>query len=350
MYAFIARAIISRPGKLWQFLIYAVFSALGVVILPGCSFIDLELNNRGGHMSLDVPSRLEVVHGPMIRITLHYIWLLSESMEPLSRLDDTKAHDKTDLAFQIFEPQNALEALIRASVFSPALRSSLPSALALLELLQKKAEQAFDSGSIPQHEVWAIKNAYAQFKIAFLAELGTFPSYFVSQKGDRDTVTLLDQAHRMFPSDLPKKVPEAMFDVAEAGKALCYETATACGFHVFRATEAVLRRYYSHATGGMPPPKVRNIMVYVHAMRQRKCGDEKVLSAIEQLSGLHRNPLIHPEAVLTVDEAISILGMAHSAITAMIAILPVLPPTTQSICICGTRGTAESGQSTTVNH
>lgn len=119
-----------------------------------------------------------------------------------------------------------------------------------------------------------------------------------------------------------------MFDVAEAGKCLCYEVGTACGFHLFRATEAVLRRYYTHVTGGSPPPKVRNMMVYVQAMRQKKCGEERILTVIEHMSKLHRNPVMHPEAVLSVDDAISIHGMARSAITAMLSVLPELPQTT----------------------
>jgi hypothetical protein len=150
----------------------------------------------------------------------------------------------------------------------------------------------------------------------------------VSQKGSYDTLILLDIPSRMFPDELADKAPEAMFDVQQAGKCLCYETATACGFHLFRATEAVLRRYYTHVTRGAPPPKVRNIAVYVNAMRQRKCGDERILSVVAQLSTLHRNPLIHPEVALTLDEAISIHGIARSAVTAMLSQFPILPKTT----------------------
>jgi hypothetical protein len=127
-----------------------------------------------------------------------------------------------------------------------------------------------------------------------------------------------------------------LYDVAEAGKALCYELPTACGFHLFRATEAVLRRYYTQVTGGAPQPKVRNIMVYVNAMRQQKKGDEKILAVIEQMSKLHRNPLIHPEVALTPDEAISILGMAQSAVTTMLAVLPDVLPTTSTAAPAGT--------------
>lgn len=262
----------------------------------------------------------------MIRITLHYVWSLAETLEPLANLDANKLPEKFDLAMELFGPQNALEALLQGSVFSPNLRSSVGLAGQLLEFLRTQTKD-LEGKTIPG-DVWTIKNAYSRFKIAFLAELGTLPTYFVSQKGSHDTLTLLEQGWRLFPDDLEEKVPEAMFDAAEAGKALCYQLPTACGFHVFRATEAVLRRYYTHVTGGKPQPKVRNIMVYVQAMRQANCGDEKILSVIEQLSKLHRNPLIHPEVALTEDEAISALGMARSVVSAMISVLPPIPPTT----------------------
>lgn len=227
----------------------------------------------------------------------------------------------------LYGPRTALEGLLQGSVFSPTLRSTRLHAEHLLELLTNHTEGDFD-GTVQPVQILSIKHAYTHFKTAFLAELGTFPAYFVNQKGSHDTLTLLDQPWRMFPDNLTEKAPEAMFDVEQAGRCLCYETATACGFHLFRATEAVLRRYYSHVTAGAPPPKVRNIAVYINAMRQAKCGDERILSVVGQLSKLHRNPLIHPEVALTLDEAISILGIARSAITAMLSHLPVLPMTT----------------------
>jgi len=266
----------------------------------------------------------------MIRISLPYIWSLCDVLDVLSRLDHTKDADKFDFALELFRPQYALEALLQGSVFAPTLRSSRPLAAELLRLMHEftNADVGKLTGNVLRNEIWAIRDAYGQFKTAFLAELGTFPAYFVTQKGDRDTLTLLDQPLRMFPDDLAAKVPEAKYDIAEAGKALCFEVATACGYHVFRATEAVLRRYYSHVTNGRAHPKVRNIMVYVNAMRQTKVGDERILAAIAQLSTLHRNPLAHPEVALSLDEAISLLGMARSVVTAMLMVLPVLPQTT----------------------
>ena len=268
---------------------------------------------------------------PMIRTRLPYVWSLSEDLDVLGKLDTSQPIDRLDLMLALYGPQAALEGLLSNSVFSQSLRSSLLLADQLLKKLHEHTGRENYDGVAAGFELAGLKYAYEQFKIAFLSELGTLPSYFVSQKGSHDTLTLLDDPLRMFPDALLEKVPEAAFDVAQAGKALCYEMATACGFHLFRVTEAVLRRYYSHVTNGSTQPKVRNIMVYVQAMRQKKCGNEKILSVVEQMSKLHRNPLIHPEVALTIDEAISVLGIAHSAVTAMLAELPELPKTTASV-------------------
>lgn len=265
----------------------------------------------------------------MIRITLSYVWQIAEHMEALGRLSTDQKLQKSDLSLECFEAASTLEALLQGSVFSPVVRSSRRLGEDLLKLLREAitADGKSDSEA-DTFLVWRIRSAYNQFKIDFLAEFGMFHTYFVTPKGSHDTLMLLEWPQSLFPEALARKSPEAMFDVGEAGKALCYEMSTACGYHLFRAVEAVLRRYYTQVTGGHPQPKVRNIAVYINAMRQKKCGDEKVLSVVEQLSKLHRNPLAHPEAILTLDEALSIAGMARSAITAMMAVLPDVPPTT----------------------
>jgi hypothetical protein len=173
-----------------------------------------------------------------------------------------------------------------------------------------------------------VRSAYDKFKVALHAELGVLHSYFVTQKGGFDTVSLLYFGENLFPPELTSKVPEAVWDVREAGKCLAFELPTACGFHIFRATESVLRKYYAQLTGSNTLPKVRNIGVYLNAMKQAKVGDEKVIFALKQMADLHRNPLIHPDTVLTQEEAIGIFGLARSAIAGMLAVLPVIPPTT----------------------
>lgn len=262
----------------------------------------------------------------MIRISLPYVFDLCEKLEPLKALKPTD--QRGDVIFILWVAQIAVEQLVGSSVFSANLRSSRQLAVALASTLKKESDGDQDWTKELGYQAATIAQMYGQFKTALIAEIGTFPAYFVSQKGSFDTLTLLDEPWRLFPADLWSKVPEARFDVIESGKALCYELATACGAHVFRAVECVLRRYYTEVTNGKAQPKVRNIAVYINAMRQAKCGDEKVLGVLEHLSKLHRNPLAHPDAALTMDEAISIIGMAHSAMTAMLRHLPEPAPTT----------------------
>jgi hypothetical protein len=57
-------------------------------------------------------------------------------------------------------------------------------------------------------------------------------------------------------------------------------------------------------------------------------GEKRIVEAIKQMTKLHRNPLIHPEVILTSEEAIGIIGMARSVIGAMLATLPDAPGTT----------------------
>ena len=288
------------------------------------SLPDLLAPNGRGRMSSVVPRRCAAV----IRISLPYICKLATDLEPLSTVKGGETI--ADHYFTLLTAEFSLDALVNNSVFASTLRSSRASAIALLTSIRRLTGDADPSRTLVQYEPISLMGEFQQFKIALLAEIGILPSYFVTQKGGFDTLTLLDWGHLVFPQELQQKVPEAIFDAQEAGKSLAFELPTAAGFHIFRATESVLRRYYDHVTSGKAPPKVRSIAIYVRQLRIAKCAEEIIPATLEQMAKLHRNPLIHPEVALTTDEAISTLGIARSAITAMLAVLPVLPPTTAS--------------------
>jgi hypothetical protein len=264
--------------------------------------------------------------GPVIRISLPYVYKLATDIEPLLAIK-TGEHINNHY-FTLLSAEYAIDSLLTGSVFSPTLRSCRESAQGLLASIRNLTTDNNPSRAMNQFEIIGLTSQFEQFKIALLAEIGILPSYFVTQKGGFDTITLLELGQMIFPSDLQPKVPEAIFDAQQAAKALAFELPTAAGFHIFRATESVLRRYYDSVTFGQTPPKVRSIAIYVRQLRIVKCGEEVILSTLEQMAKLHRNPLIHPEAVLTTDEAISTLGIARSSITAMLNALPVLAPTT----------------------
>jgi hypothetical protein len=259
---------------------------------------------------------------------LSYVFDLANKLEPLSTLPTTDDTTFGQVFVVLANAQNAVEVLHAQTMYAPYLRASNQSGQNLLNAIKDETNGLDFQRKMNPFALAHIRNLFAEYKTNLQAELGILAAYFVNQQGGFDILSLLFFAQNLFPADLGNKVPEAMFDVEQAGKCLAYEVPTACGFHLFRATESVLRRYYSLVTNGAAPPKVRSINVYVKAMRRAKCGDEKVLSALQQMADLHRNPLAHPEAILTVDEAISAYGIARSVITAMLVSLPVIPLTT----------------------
>jgi hypothetical protein len=266
----------------------------------------------------------------MLRVSLPYIFDLAEQLDGLTRLPDTEV-PLNDVYVPLIVASSAIQGLT-SSIYAPYLRSSYPLSQTLLGRINAETAKTL-TDSIERWTLWGIKHTHGQYKTVLLAELGSFNTYFVTQHGGYDMHSLLMAGESIFPADLGAKVPEAVIDAREAARALAYEVPTACGFHAFRVTESVLRRYYSHVTGGQAQPKVRNIGVYLNALRQSKKGDEKILAALKQMTDLHRNPLIHPEVILTTEESIATLGIARSVITAMLVVLPVQPPTTTTAVV-----------------
>jgi hypothetical protein len=176
-------------------------------------------------------------------------------------------------------------------------------------------------------ECFRITDARDKFKQIFLAELNILPAYLVTQKGTHDTNLLIEDGSKLFPSSMLAKSPETEMDALEAGKALAFELGTACGFHTFRVTEAVVKRYWDVVSGGQPRPKLETLGNYAIEMEKNSFGDAKIFESIKQITKLHRNPIIHPEYILTVDEALGIVGMAQSIIGAMLNVLPNVPTT-----------------------
>src|SRR5262245_28715011 len=209
----------------------------------------------------------------MIRISLSYVYSLATSLEPvLGIAANSKVQDNW---FALIIAQGTLEELLNKSVFSQSLRSTRAPAAALLESLRRYNEKEGDD-VLQQWEANHLTYQFNQFKTVLLAEMETLNAHFVTQKRGYDTATLMSVAEVIFPPDLPIKVPEAVFDIREAGKCIAFELPTAAGFHLHRANESILHRYYDAVTGGKARPTSRNIGDYLTALKTHKVGDPKL--------------------------------------------------------------------------
>jgi hypothetical protein len=171
-------------------------------------------------------------------------------------------------------------------------------------------------------DLFGIINAVRDFETIFSAEVSNKATYFVSKKGIYDTNDLIANADDLFVANVKQRIGEkAIADIREAGKCLAFDLGTASGFHIARAVETVLLDYLTY----LCPKKIkgmkrsqRNLGNYIKMARDNQ-GDDKICAALDQFRDLHRNPLMHPEAILTVDDAFSLLGIAQSAIVAMVS-------------------------------
>lgn len=66
---------------------------------------------------------------------------------------------------------------------------------------------------------------------------------------------------------------------------------------------------------------------YLNILRTKKLGDPKVLSVLQSIKDLHRNPIMHPEErIASVDEAISLLAAIRASIGYMLDRISVETP------------------------
>jgi hypothetical protein len=236
----------------------------------------------------------------VIRVSLPWMINVIKSVDQLDRI--TAGIPYAEAWPDAFNASRHLENLFTQSLYVPSLRASRQPATELHDTLQQILTSG-SKGDVSELEAWEISTKKIQFQTIFLAELATLPSYYVQQKGAYDVDLLLEAGERLYPSELATKVPEALFDARESGKALAFELGTACGFHAFRVLETVVRRYLGVFSEGTAAPKQRNLGVYIRAL-EAVDANEKVIAALVQLKDLHRNPIAHPDAAITVEEAL----------------------------------------------
>jgi hypothetical protein len=254
----------------------------------------------------------------------------AERRETIEALASVTATSKLqDIWFSLFNAKNYLEQVFGQSIYTPYLRASREKAVALHATLERILARNQEE-LVGEYDAWFLNFQKSEFRIVFLSDVNTVPSFLVVGKEGHDTNILSEEGFRLFPASMGSKVPETLADAKEVGKALAYELATACGFHVFRVTESVIKCYWDHVSKGASRPNLETIGTYASELEKQNYGDAKVYETLKQMAKLHRNPLIHPEVILTVEEAVETLGIARSVIGTMLRTLPDAPLTTST--------------------
>jgi hypothetical protein len=167
------------------------------------------------------------------------------------------------------------------------------------------------------------------FKNSFTTELRETNTYFVSPVGIFSTSALLTKAEEMFGEHRNLLPAVTVSLIKEAGKCLAFSLGSAAAFHLFGALESVVKEYYDRLSDGKPPPKNPSMGAYIGELAEMDGVDQKLIAALRQVKDLHRNPAIHFETILTMGEALTLVGMIHSAISTTLDIVSKLPSSTR---------------------
>ncbi len=166
-----------------------------------------------------------------------------------------------------------------------------------------------------------------EFQTVLSAELQTLATYHVTQKGIYSTTGLIEEAEKILPEPVLKKInADIVEEIRESGKCLAFDCATASGFHIMRATEGIMHEYYISVCKPTPKPtgKLESWGAYIAELKKSPKSEVKeVVAMLQQLKDQHRNLIIHPEVVLSPDEAFTLFEIAKGAIIAMADKLPV---------------------------
>jgi hypothetical protein len=95
-----------------------------------------------------------------------------------------------------------------------------------------------------------IERELLRFETSLEDDLSRLPTYIVEGIAAYSVRDLISSAERVFsPKICGILTEQVLVDIKAAGACLAFDLPTACGFHVFRATDAMLRQYCSHFNG-----------------------------------------------------------------------------------------------------
>lgn len=256
-------------------------------------------------------------------IAIPYVYNLGKVLQKVHEITDGQII--ADVQYDIYTAEQALNGLVRGSIYSPVLIASRASCDKVIKELQTLLAVEDRTRKIEFIERYEVQSKLREFETIFSAEMDVANVFLITRKGGYNLADLIFRAEVLFPSDLAIKVPEAIKDAQEAGRCLAFDLATAAAFHLHRVNESVVHRYFDAVTDRASRPSSRNIGDYLAKLDSLNAGDAKVKSALRDLKDLHRNPIIHPgDSLESIDEAIALLGSVHAIVMHMLKVIPML--------------------------
>jgi hypothetical protein len=163
----------------------------------------------------------------------------------------------------------------------------------------------------------ALNYSIMQFNTMLASSLFWFDLYWIQPKLGLNTTAIMSDASVVFPPSIKAYLPDPVkYEVQQAANCLLYEAPSAVGFHVLRAVEVVILSYFT--IPGVDRSGANTWADYTKVLRGHGV-HRKIVAMVDRLATLHRNELMHAEAVLTKEEASMLFALMQEVLPIMIA-------------------------------
>jgi hypothetical protein len=257
------------------------------------------------------------------KVNVHRFYRLANIIHPLTELPTEETTAK--IHFRLFwQAKTTLsQYLAEESMLPPSSKRAAAVLMAQISDCGLPDDISAFKGDakVPRYEMYTVVQRAKEFEIVLANDLPGMDTYHVYQKGIYSTPALIDFAERALLDGLTEAAKnlisaDVLRDFNQAGRCLAFELPTASGFHTMRSVEALLREYWTlvkRPPEGMRPPEMATCINELRAAGE----DKKVMDILDHVRDLNRNPLMHPEAFLELNEALRLFDIAKSAISAM---------------------------------
>jgi hypothetical protein len=252
----------------------------------------------------------------------HFFWL-GLLVEPIARIpvEAPLSYFFADLVTLNL----GLEGFQEGTILAEALPSTASSARELLDAVNEIIPPV--GSPVPN-----INRPVETYKIQRIKTLATGLTAMLKDEAQRSYIlkvedqrcfsnfSLMDKIEKCFSKECWDTITdEAKREFGECGKCLALERYTGSGFHALRGVECVIKQFIEKLTGQPPPKdKKRDWGYYIDVLKSNGA-DPKLISVLDNIRSLERNPLMHPDDWLEVDEAVAIFTLSNTAIVRLVA-------------------------------
>lgn len=174
--------------------------------------------------------------------------------------------------------------------------------------------------------VWStVSSNIDHFVHVFNAACRDAETYVIERKLIYDTSALLHRASEKIHKSIRDLVAkEALEEIDQAGRCFALEAFTASGFHALRGLELVMASYYQTINGSAGDFKswsdYNKAFIDLEKSKEErgsKYPSAKVVTMLDRIRQLDRNPLMHPQDTLDEMSADTLFTVSVAAITEM---------------------------------